>query len=757
MSDSLTLLASTARGCGDLLARELAALGADEVRERGARVAFKGDLALAYRACLETRVASRIFLELASFEAGDANAFYAAARRIDWPAHVAPDATIACEFSGQHPAFTNTQFGALRLKDAVVDSLLDATGRRPDVARERPDVRLHAHAISQRITVSIDLSGEGLHRRGYRGATGEAPVRETLAASILQRVGWPEFAARGAPLLDPLCGSGTLVIEAALMAADIAPGLQRDYYGFMGWRQHDAAIWHRLCDAARQRAAAGLARCREQAAELGVLLRGRDHDARAIAQAQGHAVRAGVADIVAFEVGELGDARPHGMRDHASGDADGGHSAAPAGLLVTNPPYGERLGEIAAARAVHAALGLVLREHFSGWRAALITSSELGLELGLRASRTYTLFNGPIECRLLRIDVGAAAVRDLRPSPDRAPKAELATSSGAVMFANRIAKNLKRLKAWRVREKIFCYRLYDSDMPEYALAIDEYANPDKQQRWLYVQEYAAPADIPEEDVRRRRSEALAALPGATGIATDHIFLRTRRRTTRGDQYGKHNETGQFDVVEEGGLKFWVNFNDYQDTGIFIDHRIVRDRLRQQSAQRRFLNLFAYTGSATVYAAAGGARETTTVDLSNTYLEWAQRNMRLNGFAGREHQYIQADCREWLRFAVPRGTAQYDVIFLDPPTFSNSKRMQGVLDTERDHAVLIDQCMALLAPEGLLVFSTNAQRFKLDATLADRYRVNDVSRTTLPPDFGRNARIHQCFEFRTGHATTSPGS
>jgi 23S rRNA (guanine2445-N2)-methyltransferase / 23S rRNA (guanine2069-N7)-methyltransferase len=288
-------------------------------------------------------------------------------------------------------------------------------------------------------------------------------------------------------------------------------------------------------------------------------------------------------------------------------------------------------------------------------------------------------------------------------------------------------------------------------MPEYAFAIDIYRTVEPEGTWLYVQEYAAPAEIEVEAVRRRRGEALAALPGAIGVPPERIKLRTRRRTSRGEQYDKLDNRSDSHVVLEGGLQFIVNFDDYLDTGLFLDHRMTRARLREAAAGKRFLNLFAYTGTATVYAAAGGATATTSVDMSRTYLDWAQRNLARNiGISPRsarpQHDFVQADCVEWLRNDA-RACERYDLIFLDPPTFSNSKRMEGVLDVERDHPALIDACMRLLEPGGLLVFSTNAQRFRLDPGVAERYAIRDVSAATLPPDFERNPRIHKCFEIR----------
>jgi len=725
-------VAGVPRGFADILLRELQDLGATDLRERGNTVAFTGTLEVAYRACLESRVASRIYLELLRFEAVDDAAIYAALRGIDWRAHVDPAATLACEWSGRHPAISNTHYGTLRLKDAICDALRDSVGARPDIATQEPGVRVHAHAVGTKVTVSIDLSGEGLHRRGWRGETGEAPLRENLAAGILLRAGWPTIAAAGGDFIDPLCGSGSFVIEAARIAADIPANHRRRYFGFLRWKGHDAALWQRVVAAGEARAAVGLDACRAR----GLRLVGRDVDAGVIREARLNAAHAGVADIVEFTVGPLGEAT----------------APASSGLLCTNPPWGLRLGDERAARAVHAELGALLRERFVGWQAAVLTGdASLGLELGLRAHRVHTVWNGALECRLLRIEVGGAAERDLRPKPGSQIDLALAETPGAVMFANRLRKNLKQLAAWVRREQLGCYRIYDADMPEYAFAIDLYTAtvpPDSlaAERWLLVQEYQAPAEIPEETARRRRSEALAGLVVATGVPADHVRLRTRRRNKRGEQYTKRDARGEFHVVGEGGLRFRVNFEDYLDTGLFLDHRITRGRLREAASGKRFLNLFAYTGTATVYAVAGGERASTTVDLSANYLDWAQANLELNGLAGPSHVFVRADVREWLDEAVRRGE-RYELIFCDPPTFSNSKRMEGVFDVQRDHAVLIERCMRLLAPQGMLIFSTNAQRFELDPAIAARYSVKDLSRATVPPDFARNTHIHRCFELR----------
>jgi len=717
------------------------------VRERSTGVSFSGPLEVGYRACLWSRVANRVFLELARFEAEDAEGFYAAVRRIDWTAHLGPDATLACDFSGHHPAITHTHFGALKLKDAIVDSVRDARAWRPSVELDRPGVRVHAHANGSQIVLSLDLSGESLHRRGYRGAAGEAPLKENVAAGVLLRAGWPDMAAgQGAELLDPMCGSGTFAIEAAFIAADRAPGLDREYFGFVGWAGHDADVWSRLVSEAQERARDGMAAAIGRGLEG--MIRGHDRDPGAIRNARANAERAGVQSLVRFDVRALADAAPV-SRDAAVESAEHPANTA-ASLVCTNPPYGVRLEDRETARAVHRELGVVLRERFQGWNAAVLTGSpEFGLELGIRAHRTHTVWNGAIECRLLRMRVEAGSARE----PGRLGKADtnLRATPGAQMFANRLAKNLKKHQSWADRNDVSCYRLYDADMPEYAFAIDIYrtvhdAADAGGQNWLYVQEYAAPAEIELEAVRKRRGEALSTLSDVTGVPTERIRVRTRRRTKRGEQYSKVQDRSDYHVVMEGGLKFLVNFDDYLDTGLFLDHRLTRSRLRAAAAGKRFLNLFAYTSTASVYAAAGDAAATLSVDMSNTYLDWAQRNFELNGLSARTNGLVQADVRVWLQDSA-RGPDRYDLVFIDPPTFSNSKRMEGVLDVDRDHPALIDGCARLLAPGGLIVFSTNSQRFRLDETLPERYDVRDISRQTLPKDFERNLRIHRCFEVR----------
>ena len=718
MNDNVRYWVATAPvGAASVLAEELAQFGAEDIRERSHDVKFQGTLEVGYRACLWSRTATRVLLSLGSIDATSSKSIYEAVKRMDWREHLAPGATLACDCSGGNESIRHTIYGSQLLKDAVCDSLREATGERPNIQPERPDVLLHLHVESSATAlVSLDFSGESLHRRGYRSEGGRAPLKENVAAAVLLRAGWPQIAAEGGTLLDPMCGSGTFLTEGALIAADAAPALDRPYFGFLKWRGHDAGLWERLrAEAVARRAARVARRC----------ILGSDIDSEAVRMAIDNASQAGVAEWLHVEKRALSEvSRPKGE----------------GGLVVANPPYGERIGAESGLPALYSELGSVLREHFQGWQAAILTGNPpLARNLGIYAKRTHRFFNGSIECRLLRFDLNEASAQ----RPAEGVRADWSSRPGAQMFANRLRKNLQRLDPWAQREHIDCFRVYDADMPEYAFAIDLYG---REHRHVYVQEYAPPKSVNQERARERRREALAVLPEVLAVPLAQVHSRVRKPQKGPEQYEKRDSAAERHAVAEGGLKFWVNFRDYLDTGLFLDHRIMRGMLRSWAKGADFLNLFCYTGSATVYAAAGGARSTTSVDLSNTYLDWAHENLLVNGFREGNHELYRADCLAWLEEQEPRGP-RFDLIFLDPPTFSNSKRMEGVLDVQRDHVGMIRRSMKLLRPSGRLVFSTNYTRFKLDSHELADLAVEDVSAATIPKDFERHARIHKCFVVR----------
>ena len=720
----LPLFATCPKGLELLLRDELRTLGAVDVREALAGVNFSGTLELAYRACLWSRLASRILLRLVEFDASDADALYAGVQGIDWSAHLAADATFAIDAVSGASALHHTQYIALRSKDAIVDQFRERTGTRPSIDVERPSIRLNVRLYRDRATLSLDLAGTPLHRRGWRQGQGEAPLKENLASAMLLRAGWPAVSASGGTLLDPMCGAGTLLIEGALMAADVAPGLRREYFGFLGWRGHTADTWATLLGEARGRAATGLR-------ELKPVFFGYDHDPQVLNEARRNAQAAGVTGFVQL------------MRQSAEHLKRPCGSAAP-GLVICNPPYGQRLGERAEIGVLYRSFGDRLRSEFGNWRAAIIVSDdEVGHALGLRADKRYVLYNGALECRLLLFDPVARAPRE---------RIERPLSEGAQAVANRIGKNRRHLRKWLERERVSCYRIYDADLPEYAAAIDVYTAVGRDvsmphedqvfpQIWLHVQEYAPPPEIPEHVARDRLRELVRAAATAFEVPRERIALKTRSRGKGGSKYGRFGQRNEFLVVEEGALNLRVNLFDYLDTGLFLDHRPVRARIQTLARNARFLNLFCYSATASVHAAAGGARATTSVDLSATYLDWAARNFTLNGF-GEGNQLVQADALEWLRH--DRGV--YDLIFVDPPTFSNSKRADD-FDVQRDHAELLRLCRERLAANGLILFSTNLRRFTPDLDALAAYEVCDITAATIPLDFARSPRIHHCYELR----------
>ena len=724
----MELFATAPLGIELLLADELRLLGVQNPISGRAGVAFQGSLETAYRVCLWSRLANRVLWPIHRFEAATVEALYNGIRGMDWGEQMDPESSLAVDFASSRSAITHTLFGAQKVKDGIVDYFRDSIGSRPSVDLVQPDLRVNVYLDLDQATVSIDLSGDSLHKRGYRIEGGKAPLKENLAAALLLRAGWPKMAAAGGAFLDPMCGSGTLPIEAAMMASDRAPGLRRLWFGFMGWRGHRADLWTDLCVEAETRSELGLAVLPE--------IRGYDLDRRAVANACGNLARAGLEDHVTIRLGDLTEARPSGPR----------------GLVVANPPYGERLGEEETLVPLYQSLGETLRTHFDGWQASIFTgNSELSFKVGIRATKQYALFNGALPSKLFNFDITEARFfvpREGEP-PSEASRQQNqwlrkarhvdVNAGGAVMLANRLRKNLKLLGRWARQNAVSCYRLYDADLPEYAVAIDLY--PSEGKLWAHVQEYEAPLTVDPHKAETRLIEALAVIPSVLDIPQDQVVLKVRRRQKGAAQYEKQAESGVFHRVEEGGLKFRVNFEDYLDTGLFLDHRLTREMVRQKARGKSFLNLFAYTGTATVYAADGGATSTTTVDMSRTYLEWAQANLALNLIkAGDQHQFIQADCLEWLRDAL-LGPWRYDLIFLDPPTFSTSKRMQDTLDIQRDHVALIRDSLSLLTAQGELLFTTNHRKFRLDREALEDLSIEEISRQTLPKDFERNPRIH----------------
>ncbi|NOR70826.1 MAG: bifunctional 23S rRNA (guanine(2069)-N(7))-methyltransferase RlmK/23S rRNA (guanine(2445)-N(2))-methyltransferase RlmL [Methylomarinum sp.] len=724
------LFATTPKAMEDILAEELKQLGAENVQAKMAGASFEGDIEMAYRACLWSRTANRILLPLSSFEVNSKEDLYEGIKKINWFEHFKPDDTFAVSFSAKNTeVINNTHFGSLVVKDAIVDQMRTKFHKRPNIELNKPTIKINVYLNSTEAQLSLDLSGESLHRRGYREENVAAPIKENLAAAMLLRNNWAELAKNGETLIDPMCGSGTILLEAAMIAADYAPGLLRDYYGFLGWKQHDNECWQKLLAEAEQRKTIGI--------ENMPVIAGFDQSRRTVATAITHVENAGLQNKIHVEKRDITDAQAA--------------SNWKPGLIICNPPYGERLGDEDLISQLYFQFGEVLKTRFLGWKASLIISNpEMGFRLGIRSQKPITLYNGALECRLLRLTIEEKSffVPKAKSQQERIEQVTQSNNSiideshSAEMFANRLKKNLKKMKRWAKQQNISCYRLYDADLPEYAVAVDIYQG---EKLWVNVQEYEAPKTIDTHKANQRLAGVLAEIPGVLKVDKSQVFLKIRRKQKSTDQYEKQNNTSNFHIVEEGHCKFLVNFEDYLDTGLFLDHRTIRQTIQQQAKGKSFLNLFAYTGTATVSAALGGATSTTTIAMSNTYLEWAKNNFDLNQITG-EHKIIRADCSVWLEEEAKKTPKnQYDLIALDPPTFSNSKRMEEAFDIQNDHVGLINNALELLTDEGTLYFSTNFRRFKLDEPALSGAVIENISASTIPEDFSRNPRIHYCWK------------
>ncbi|WP_340611064.1 bifunctional 23S rRNA (guanine(2069)-N(7))-methyltransferase RlmK/23S rRNA (guanine(2445)-N(2))-methyltransferase RlmL [Xenorhabdus bharatensis] len=709
-----SLFASTARGLEELLKNELETLGAQSCKIAQGGVHFKGDERVMYKSLLWSRLASRILLPLNEFKVYSDLDLYLGVQSIDWTEIFSVDSTFAVHFSGTNEEIRNTQYGALKVKDAIVDCFMRKTKQRPDVAKQLPDVRINVFLNKEKASVSLDLSGEGLHIRGYRDLAGQAPLKETLAAAVVLRSGW----SMGTPMVDPMCGSGTLLIEAAMMAADCAPGLNRQRWGFTSWLKFDEAIWREVTTEAQVRFRRGLQ-------ETSSRFWGLDIDRRVMDMARSNARRAGVSQLIEFQQGDASRLE-NPVQEGVTG------------TILSNPPYGERLESEPALIALHNVFGRIIKNRFPGWRLSLFSASpELLSCLQLRAEREFKAKNGPLDC--VQKNYSIQKNDAIQQNEQASDKPQALDSGIAEDYANRLRKNEKKLSKWAKQQGIDCYRLYDADLPEYNVAVDRYADK------VIVQEYAPPKSVDANKARQRLFDVISATMNVLGLQSNQLILKTRQRQKGKNQYEKLAEKKEFFLVNEYGAKFWVNLTDYLDTGLFLDHRIARKKLGEMSQGKDFLNLFSYTGSATVHAGLGGARSTTTVDMSRTYLEWAEKNLQVNGLAGRQHRLIQADCLGWLA----QTREQFDLIFIDPPTFSNSKRMEDTFDVQRDHIELMKQLKRLLRRGGTLMFSNNKRGFKMDFAELEKLGLvaEDITEKTLSQDFARNRQIHNCWLLR----------
>lgn len=697
-------LAVTSNGLENLLAQELEQLGLTSVKPVQAGVKFKASNEQIYRACLWSRYASRFVKVLSEFTCQDDMDLYLAASSINWINHFHSSKKFIVDFNGTNREIRNSQYGAMKVKDAVVDCFNKKNLPRPNISKDRADVRVHVRLHRDKALIGLDMVGSGLHQRGYRTEAGRAPLRETLAAAIVARSGWKQ----GQNMLDPMCGSGTLLIEAAMLAANMAPGVKRQTWCFEALEDFEPEVWAEVKSEANVQARRGVKKTDSR-------FWGFDNDPKVLRTAKENAKRAGVEELINFE---LGDA------SQVTKPAEFGE-----GVVVCNPPYGERLGTEPGLIALYTEFGNQLKTQFGGCQASIFSSSDDLLScLRMRAEKQFKLNNGALQCHQKNYSISQRSEDELVGNKD--------AQVVAPDFSNRLKKNIGKIGKWAKKEGLDCYRIYDADLPDYNVAVDVY------QDYLVIQEYAAPKSIPEETAKRRLTDVIRASIKVTGVDTNNVVLKVREKKKGSSQYNKLAAKSSKLHVNEYGAQLIVNLYDYLDTGLFLDHKVTRRKLGEMASNKDFLNLFAYTGSATVHAALGSAKSTTTVDMSNTYLEWAKENMKLNGQVGRQHQYIQADCLQWLE----KANGSYDLIFIDPPTFSNSKRMEQSFDVQRDHVTLMTNLKRLLREEGTIVFSNNKRHFKMDLKALEELglKAENISDKTLPLDFARNKHIHNCW-------------
>ncbi|WP_270471148.1 THUMP domain-containing protein [Collinsella intestinalis] len=829
--------ASCPEGFETALADELRGMGLRQVRPLKGRVAFAGSPADAERACLWSRLASRIFVVLGRFACANAEDLYEATRSIAWERILRAGATIAVTARGTNDELRNSHFAALRVKDALCDRMLEVEGRRPNVDTDDPDVRISLTLRGERASIQLDLSGDPLFKRLPREATrthAAHVLRPDYAALACAQGNWQEIcsaaltntkdamgdedaavptdggalagsaAERPTPtlpvLIDACCAGGGVVLEAASILADRAPGLERRNWGFSSWLEHDEAAWRELLDEADRRAELAKGRVARIVAT--------DPSGDAVACARRILKAAGLADRVIFAQPDLDKISRKLMMPACCGGEPRGFVF----LDTTETAISKMSRVLDLATSLHAgACGAdPVRAMLSTMPTVALTRDDLLIRALGEPARSLRVMPNNEEAELavfsaangaITAGEGNAAAEDSMPAED-AVESSVAPSPATTLidlgdgkpcpvlipeseqFARRLRKVAKLRRKWAQREGVTCYRVYDADLPDYSAAIDLYegsaATPG---RWLVIAEYAAPREVDPSLAEARLLDILTLAPRILQVDPDNVFAKARIRSRGGSQYGTQAggsnpgkggkprggrggsapanrpsqgagsgtpsdiRTRRLPLIEEGGLTFAVNFNDYLDTGIFLDHRITRGLVREHARGKRFfLNLFAYTGTATCYAADAGVEETVTVDLSNTYLDWAERNMEQNGFVGPDHHYVRADVMSWIR-DMRQTRNRWDLIFCDPPTFSNSSKMgRRTWDVQRDHVELLVGLSRLLSREGEAIFSCNLRTFRPDIEELARAGVilTDITDETIPEDFARNKKIHHCY-------------
>lgn len=716
--------ARCASGFEKTLSQELKSLGLKRVRPLRGGVAFFGTKADGYRACLWSHVATRIQLVLVRIDAHNADELYRNAAAFTWEDHLAPQATIALEAHGTNQNLRKTTFTALKVKDALCDRMRDKRGSRPNVDAKNPDFAVNIALHEQKATVYLNLAGESLHRRGYRedGTQTEAPLKETLAAGMLLLAQWPMRTAEGGCLLDPMCGSGTLAIEAALMASNTAPGLLRTRWGFEGWAQHDTSTWNDIFAEAQAQREYTAGRPRIVANDL---------DERTVQIARANAKRAGVDAMIEFHVGDAAN----------MGKALRGLKRNPApGLLVANPPYGKRLLSPGNLVQPYAALATVAREVPSNWDAAIITpDAGIDTSFGRLPHRATPCFNGPIEASIRQYRLSDVAQTCGIVSLDGKQVEVPVADPNSSQFAARFRKVARDRMRWARKESIDCYRLYDSDLPDYALSIDLYGNMNAHAAEPFVQinELHRPRSADAERAAHHLWDAAALVAAILGMDTCNIVVHA----WTDDEQKRSSDSKRLVLVAEDSLVFEVDISKARQTTLTLAQRLVRRWIRANARDKRIACLFATGGSALLHAAAGGAQSTVVADASKEHVKALRRMFEMNGYTDGRHCFATVDVRAWLaQEAKQRHT--YDLVICIPPTWLPPKDAGGKeWDAERDCPALIKSATRILAKGGKLVLVCE-KNLNLRGISA-----KDMTQQMTPPDFQRSKQMPHCWVIR----------
>ncbi|QCI21082.1 bifunctional 23S rRNA (guanine(2069)-N(7))-methyltransferase RlmK/23S rRNA (guanine(2445)-N(2))-methyltransferase RlmL [Buchnera aphidicola (Hyperomyzus lactucae)] len=688
------LFASTNFGTEKLLEKELLFLGAKILNIKNGGIYFQGNDILLYKSLMWSRIASRIFICIKKFHIDNIDDLYRNVYSINWSEIFDVNNTFLVNFKGTNDIIRNSLFGALKIKDAIVDQFKKKYSFRPNINLTKPDIRIRSFLFNYTIHIMLDLSGESLYKREYRKFCHITPIKENLAAAIVLSSQWD----KSIPMIDPMCGSGTLLIEAAMIASDRAPGLTRSQWGFKSWKKYNKKLWEETLKEAKARFEIGIKKCFKS------YFIGYDYNPEIIKKARINASNAGLLNIIQFFTQDLNDLKNT-------------YNKKEVGILLSNPPYGERHQTENQLVGVYIQLGVISKKYFTNWKLSVFSSSTFLLNfLQMHAHEEFFFKNGALNCiqKNYRICTQSSNIENNE-------------------YKDRLKKNVKKLKKWTNLEQIECFRVYNADLPNYNIIVDVY------NKWIVIQEYKAPKLINYKKAFKRLCHAIYHTKEILAISINNIILKIRHKNKNKTQYNKLFNSDSFFIIKEYHAKFLVNIIDYLDTGLFSDKRMIRKLLGEMSKGKDFLNLFSYTGTASVYAGLGGANSTTSVDMSNTYIKWSMQNMSINHLTSSKHNFIQSDCLNWIK----ETKQQFDLIFINPPTFSNSKKMRQSFDLKRDYLDIMIYLKKILRDNGSIIFSSSTRNFKINIDYLRKMQLNskNITKKTQSKDYLKDSNIY----------------